>query len=263
MPILATTEVDESICSDDGESSVVEEPPAQDARSQESPARSSPRGTGATPNTSPAVRRDLSRRGLNGSFNLAIASPAVNRQRVTPTYNPVPIREPDAPGSIDALNEFIRSVTRANTQDSIRSQPYLPGSHFEQCLWGFMYEYPRVVRADHQAPYIMHFKNTRNLTLCYIKGNCDERGPSGIPVRLTVLVDMNSVGFTDTKDGTRSDRSRYVTLLVDLRCLLRFLNLLMLKFLAVYTVLLLAADMPPSSPSPELFVTLMKNQYVS
>ena len=118
---------------------MADEPPAQDARSQDSPARSSPRGVGATPNTSPAVRRDLSRRGLNGNFNPAIASPAVNRQRVTPTYNPVPIREPDAPGSIDALNEFIRSATRANTQDSIGSRPYLPGSHFEQCLWGFMY----------------------------------------------------------------------------------------------------------------------------
>ena len=203
MPTLPAAEVDESVCSDEGDTSEAEEIPAQST-----PIRAT-RANSSAPQPSPSDLLDLTARGFNGEFNSELASPAApKRRRQRPVNTPVPIRGPKPGESLSALRHAIRRWTRAGDPHSRSSQPRPEHSHFERCLWWLMYSEPRVVRFDRHVPIIVNYKNTRNLALCHIKGECDMPGPTGSPIRLAVLVDMNSIGFTTVNGVLRSDRSR-------------------------------------------------------
>ena len=123
-----------------------------------------------------------------------------------PTAAPI-----EEPADADACQLLIKFMTNSDDETS-KSKPLKPYHHFETCLWRFMYKYPRVIREDDQVPYIMHYKNTRNLALCFVRGACDVPGPGNVPIRLAIMLDMNAIGFKQANGADRSDRSRYVFL---------------------------------------------------
>ena len=210
VPTLASFQDDESIVSDDGE--VLEVAESTHLEERESaptlPARVLRSQSGAsTTHANPEAVEKLKQKNLCAVFNRTLLSPIrANAPTEAPEIVAAPIAEPEDPA---VLQLFIELLTNSEDEKS-KSKPRLPHHHFETCLWRFMYTYPRVIRDDDQVPYIMHYKNTRNLALCYIRGACDEPGPDNVPIRLAIMLDMNAIGFKNAQGVDRSDRSRYV-----------------------------------------------------
>ena len=207
VPTLPSLQDDESIVSDDGESpDIVNSTLLEDGRAASTRKLRSQAGA-PTANANPDTVAKLTQKNLYVVFNQNLLSPIRSGAPTeTPVITPAPIEDPE---DADVLQLLIEFMTNSDDKTS-KSKPREPYHHFETCLWRFMNKYPRVIREDNQVPYIMHYKNTRNLALCFIRGACDVPGPGNVPNRLAIMLDMNAIGFTPANGADRSDRSRYV-----------------------------------------------------
>ena len=212
VPTLPSLQDDESIVSDDGDSpDIVNSTLLEEGRTASAPSTRILRSqSGAsTANANPETVAKLTQKNLYVVFNQSLLSPIrSNAPTEAPMPTAVPIEEPE---DADACQLLIKFMTNSDDETS-KSKPRKPYHHFETCLWRFMYKYPRVIREDDQVPYIMHYKNTRNLALCFVRGACDVPGPGNVPIRLAIMLDMNAIGFKQANGADRSDRSRYVFL---------------------------------------------------
>ena len=214
VPTLPSIQDDESIASDDGESpGIVNSTLLEEGRTASAPSTRilrSQSGASAV-NANPETVAKLTQKNLYVVFNQSLLDMSPIRSNA-PTETPMPTAVPiEDPEDADACQLLIKFMTNSDDETS-KSKPRKPYHHFETCLWRFMNKYPRVIREDDQVPYIMHYKNTRNLALCFVRGTCDEPGPGNVPIRLAIMLDMNAIGFKPANGAERSDRSRYVFL---------------------------------------------------
>ena len=215
VPTLPSLQDDESVVSDDGDSpDIVHSTLLEEGRTPSAPSTRKLRSqSGAsTANANPETVAKLTQKNLCVVFNQSLLDMSPIRSNA-PTEVPMPTAVPiEDPDDADACQLLINFMTNSDAETS-KSKPRKPYQHFETCLWRFMYKYPRVIREDDEVPYIMHYKNTRNLALCFIRGSCDAPGPGNVPIRLAIMLDMNAIGFKPANGAERSDRSRYVIFL--------------------------------------------------